>query len=130
MEGPAAWDMLENFLERMEKQVPIRYHDAKSYIRTLVDSKNICDRSTPAVPFYDIDSEDGLDSLDSSASVTGYHRVPKTREWSCQVFRSIDASSAAFHFGRLPRPEVSDPNFFIDTSVHQAYLYHIHRAQK
>ncbi|GJN19948.1 hypothetical protein PR202_gb07268 [Eleusine coracana subsp. coracana] len=115
MDGPAAYDVLQNFQERWlkaSKRQGIKKL-AKSYDDTLVNIEGIPEiiNRNDATYFGDNDPE----------------------TWHVQIFRSIDSNSAK-GFPKDPREAtrknlVCGKNILIDMSIHTAYVHAIRAAQ-
>ncbi|XP_042465730.1 phospholipase D beta 1-like [Zingiber officinale] len=114
IDGPAAFDVLQNFEERWLKAA--KHHGIKKLKK----------------------SDDSLLSIDRIPDIIGiddtiYRNDNDPETWHVQIFRSIDSNSAK-GFPKDPSDAsnknlVCGKNVLIDMSIHQAYIHAIRAAQ-
>nr|CAB3500354.1 unnamed protein product [Digitaria exilis] len=115
LDGPAAYDVLQNFQERWLKAA--KRHGIKKLARSYDDAL----LSTERIP----------EIINISDAAYFSDNDPET--WHVQVFRSIDSNSAK-GFPKDPRAAtmknlVCGKNVLIDMSIHMAYVHAIRAAQ-
>lgn len=118
LEGPIAWDVLENFHQRWEKQAGLH---RKHRILNLQHAKQLLVPSNGATHRTG-DPRVFVTPPDSAAS------------WNVQLFRSIDSDSVV-GFPETNREAfeldlVTGKGTTVERSIHKAYIYAIRRAQR
>lgn len=117
IEGPAAWDVLENFTQRWDKQAGL----TKKF--KLLDFKKCPDIYLP----------NNVNNVHGDPQVFA---LPKgdPESWSVQLFRSIDSNSVGV-FPEDNRKATAQglqtgKGTTVEASIHRAYVYAIRRAQR
>lgn len=103
--GPAAWDVMQNFTERMKCQSADTEKTFSSMLKNLVQDKKLKDGQTVLIHPQD------------------------SRSWDVQVFRSMDTESAVFDNTKFIDRYFSK-KLMVDRSIHQAYLYLIEESKR
>ncbi|KAK9829228.1 hypothetical protein WJX72_004613 [[Myrmecia] bisecta] len=124
LEGPIAWDVLHNFVQRWRRQA------GQHRRRQLLDMKRVRGLYVPQIA-RGLDVED---VGDPQAMVENPDPGRDTQTWNVQFFRSIDSTSAE----GLPSKEdrayrlglMSSKGNTIDFSIQEAYVHAIRRAQR
>eukprot|EP01053_Blabericola_migrator_P010933 Blabericola_migrator_1__10932@NODE_631_length_7153_cov_120_080581_g462_i0_p1_GENE_NODE_631_length_7153_cov_120_080581_g462_i0NODE_631_length_7153_cov_120_080581_g462_i0_p1_ORF_typecomplete_len836_score128_38PLDc_2/PF13091_6/0_0018PLDc_2/PF13091_6/1_7e18PLDc/PF00614_22/1e04PLDc/PF00614_22/5_9e07PLDc/PF00614_22/1e07PLD_C/PF12357_8/4_7e12C2/PF00168_30/1_4e10Regulator_TrmB/PF11495_8/8_8e03Regulator_TrmB/PF11495_8/0_44Regulator_TrmB/PF11495_8/6_8e03Regulator_TrmB/PF11495_8/2_5e02_NODE_631_length_7153 len=105
IEGPAAWDVLQTYIERIVKQAPRLTSSTSLLLNDLRERRKI---------------RDGRKVLIDPAA---------PQSWDIQVFRSLDTEAALFQ-NRKWLAKFANTSVYVDRSAHQAYCYLIDRAKK
>lgn len=105
IEGPAAWDVLQTYVERIVKQAPRLTSATSLLLNDLRERRKI---------------RDGRKVLIDPAA---------SEAWDIQVFRSLDTEAALFQ-NRKWLAKFANTSVYVDRSVQQAYCYLIDRAKK
>lgn len=104
IEGPAAWDVLQTYIERIAKQAPKLTSLTAGWLTELRDKNMIRDGKKVLINPND------------------------PRAWDVQIFRSLDHEAALFENAKWT-VRFANGNAFTDKSVQQAYCYLIDRAK-
>ncbi|KNC73078.1 hypothetical protein SARC_14363, partial [Sphaeroforma arctica JP610] len=104
VEGPGALDLLQNFLDRWNKQG----HKYLNMLRSFVDGDNLMLTREEESDFYKEDPE----------------------RWSTQLFRSIDGHSSDFPALSKREKAAALVKNHVDKSIQTAMVHHIRRAKK
>lgn len=105
IEGPAAWDVLQTFVERVAKQAFRLTPQTWLLINDLREKKILKDGSHVLIQPNDPSS------------------------WDVQIFRSLDTEAALFQ-NRKWLARFANPNLFVDKGIQAAYMYLIDRAKR
>eukprot|EP01134_Creolimax_fragrantissima_P005501 CFRG5501T1 len=104
VEGPGALDIMQNFLDRWEKQG----HKYLDKLRSFVDDDDIMLTNEEEAQMFAKDPE----------------------RWSTQLFRSIDGHSTHFSELSIKEKMTSLAKLHVDKSIQTAMIHHIRRAEK
>ncbi|EZG45312.1 phospholipase D [Gregarina niphandrodes] len=102
--GPAAWDVLQTYIERVSKQAPRMVHATSLKVAELRDNHLLKDGKKVLI------------HPDHPAA------------WDVQVFRSLDSEAALFE-NSMWTAKFGNNTHFVDRGIQQAYSYLIKKAQ-
>lgn len=105
IEGPAAWDVLQTFVERVARQAPKFTSSTSLLLNNLRERRKIRDGRKVLVDPND------------------------PRSWDIQVFRSLDSESALFQ-NRKWLAKFANSSTFVDKGIQAAYIFLIDRARR
>ncbi|KAL3162479.1 hypothetical protein ABBQ32_010140 [Trebouxia sp. C0010 RCD-2024] len=125
LEGPVAWDVYHNFIQRWRGQA--REYRQKQLL-SLDKDKNASRLHVPVIERSVTKEDKGNEDTLSQIGDQNYGET-----WSVQLFRSIDSSSAA----GLPRTKAAlkmglsaQKGRVVDFSIQEAYVHAIRRAKR